>query len=87
MEHNLDRLSLYGIDNFWFSINYLGEQIENYFKNGKEKNIKINYVRENKPLGTMGALSKIKNFQNDNILLSNSDILTNLDFEDFFLDL
>ncbi len=86
MEHNLDRLSLYGIDNYWFSLNYLGEQIEEYFKNGKEKNIKINYVWENKPLGTIGALSKIKNFQNDNILLTNSDILTNLDYEHFFLD-
>jgi dTDP-glucose pyrophosphorylase len=86
MEHNLDRLSLYGIGNYWFTLNYLGEQIEKYFKNGEEKNIKINYVWENKPLGTIGALSKIKNFQNDNILLTNSDILTNLDYEHFFLD-
>lgn len=86
MEHNLDRLSLYGIDNYWFSLNYLGEQIEEYFKDGKEKNININYVWENKPLGTIGALSNIKNFQNDNILLTNSDILTNLDYEHFFLD-
>ena len=86
MEHNLDRLCLYGIQNYWFSLNYLGEQIEEYFKNGDIKNININYVWENKPLGTIGALSKIKNFQNDNILLSNSDILTNLDYELFFLD-
>ncbi len=86
MEHNLDRLSLYGINNYWFSLNYLGEQIEEYFKNGKEKNIKISYVWENKPLGTIGALSKIKNFENNNILLTNSDILTNLDYEHFFLD-
>ena len=86
MEHNLDRLSLYGIDNYWLSVNYLGELIEDYFKNGKEKHIKINYVWESKPLGTIGALSKIKNFQNDNILLSNSDILTNLNYENFFLD-
>ena len=39
MEHNLDRLILYGIDDFWFSINYFGEQIENYFGTGIKKNI------------------------------------------------
>ena len=86
MEHNLNRLSLYGIDNYWFSVNYLGEQIQEYFKDGSKKNININYVWENKPLGTIGALSKIKNFQHKNILLTNSDILTNLNYEDFFLD-
>lgn len=86
IEHNLDRLALYGVDNYWITVNYLGEQIEEYFKNGKEKNININYVREDKPLGTIGSLSMIKNFQNDNILLTNSDILTNLNYEHFFLD-
>ena len=86
IEHNLDRLSQHGIDNYWISVNYLGEQIEEYFKNGNEKNIKIDYVWEDKPLGTIGSLSKIKNFQNDNILLTNSDILTNLNYEHFFLD-
>lgn len=86
IEHNLDRLSLYGVDNYWISVNYLGEQIEEYLKNGKEKNINIDYVWEDKPLGTIGSLSMIKNFKNDNILLTNSDILTNLNYEHFFLD-
>lgn len=86
MEHNLDRLCLYGIDDYWFSVKYLGEQIEEYFGNGKNKNINIDYVKEDIPLGTIGAVSKIKNFQHEYILLTNSDILTNLDYEDFFLD-
>lgn len=37
-------------------------------------------------MGTIGALSNIDNFQHDYILITNSDILTNLDYEDFFLD-
>ncbi|EAQ42183.1 nucleotidyltransferase family protein [Polaribacter sp. MED152] len=86
MEHNLDRLCLYGIDDYWFSVKYLGEQIEGYFGNGKDKNINIQYVWEDNPLGTIGAVSKIKNFEHDYILLTNSDILTNLDYEHFFLD-
>ncbi|WP_298542668.1 nucleotidyltransferase family protein [uncultured Aquimarina sp.] len=86
MEHNLDRLALYGIDDFWVSVKYLGEQIENYFGNGVTRNTKIDYVWEDEPLGTIGAVSKIKNFEHDYILVTNSDILTNLDYESFFLD-
>lgn len=86
MEHNLDRLALFGIDNFWISVKYLGKQIENYFGQGKEKNIKIEYVWENEPLGTIGAVSQIKNFEHDYVLVTNSDLLTNIDYEQFFLD-
>jgi dTDP-glucose pyrophosphorylase len=86
MEYNIDRLALYGIDDYWFSVKYLGEQIEEYFGNGNNKNRNIDYVWEETPLGTIGAVSKIKNFEHDYILLTNSDILTNLDYELFFLD-
>lgn len=86
MEHNLDRLALFGIDDFWVSVKYLGEQIENHFGKGKEKNIKIEYVWENEALGTIGAVSKIKNFEHDYILVTNSDLLTNIDYELFFLE-
>lgn len=86
MEHNLDRLALYGIDDFWVSVKYLGEQIEKHFGEGAEKNIKIEYVWENEPLGTIGAVSQIKNFEHDYILVTNSDLLTNIDYEQFFLE-
>jgi len=86
IEHNVERLALFGIENYWISINYLGEQIEEFFGNGKSKNINIKYLRENKPLGTIGSVSKIKKFKHDYILITNSDILTNLDYENFYLD-
>lgn len=86
MEYNVDRLTLYGIDDFWISVKYLGEQIESHFGNGNQHNIHIDYVWEDQPLGTIGAVSKITNFSHDNILVMNSDILTNLDYEHFYLD-
>ena len=86
MEHNLDRLASYGIDDFWLSVNYLGDQIENYFGSGKGKNIKIEYVWETEPMGTIGSVSKIKNFEHDFVLVTNSDLLTNIDYEHFFLE-
>lgn len=86
IEHNIDRLISYGIDDFWLSISYLGEQLRDYFKNGESKGVKIEYVTENIPLGTIGAARNIVNFQHDTVLISNSDILTNLDYEDFYKD-
>lgn len=86
MEHNIDRLASYGIDDFWVTVKYLGEQIISYFGDGKDKNIKIEYIRETTPLGTIGAVSNIKNFEHDYILVTNSDLLTTIDFEKFFLD-
>lgn len=86
IEHNIDRLSIYGIDDFWVSINYLGDQIQSYFKDGKKKNICIKYIQEDKPLGTIGAVSLITDFKHDYVLITNSDILTNIDYEHFFLD-
>ena len=86
MEHNLDRLVMYGIDDFWISVKYLGAQIENHFGDGNEKNIKIEYIWENEPLGTIGAVSQIENFKHDYVLVTNSDLLTNIDYEQFFLE-
>jgi NDP-sugar pyrophosphorylase family protein len=54
--------------------------------NGEDKNINISYVWEDNPLGTIGSVSKIQNFQHDYVLISNSDLLTNLDYEHFFLE-
>ncbi|OFX23161.1 MAG: nucleotidyltransferase [Bacteroidetes bacterium GWA2_31_9] len=86
LEHHLNRLALYGIDDFWISVNYLGTQIKQYFNNGKEKNISIQYVHEQIPLGTIGSISQINNFEHEYILVTNSDLLTNLVYEHFFLD-
>jgi dTDP-glucose pyrophosphorylase len=86
MEHNLNRLAMYGIDDFWVSLKYLGEQIEAYFGTGKQKNINIEYVWENESLGTIGAVGRIENFKHNYVLVTNSDLLTNIDYEQFFLE-
>lgn len=86
IEHNIDRLALYGIDDIWLTVKYLGNQIVDYFGDGKDKNLSIHYVWEDEPLGTIGSASKIDNFKHEHILVSNSDILTNLDYEAFYLD-
>lgn len=86
IEHNVDRLALFGVDDFWISIKYLGEKIIDFFGDGNLKNININYIQEDQALGTIGAVSKIEDFTHDYILVTNSDVLTNIDYEQFFLE-
>lgn len=86
IKHNLDRLRLFGIDDFWISLRYLGDKIKDCIGDGIEDGINIKYVTEDIPLGTIGSVSLIDDFQHDYILVMNSDLLTNIDFEKFFLD-
>lgn len=84
IEYNIDRLAKVGVENIYLSINYLGEQLEDYFGDGSSKNIKIGYVKENQPLGTIGSVLLVEEFEHDEILVMNSDLLTNIDFADFY---
>lgn len=86
IDHNIDRLIKFGVDDFWLSVRYLGEQLEQHFGDGSDRHVNIDYVWENEPLGTLGAASKIEEFKHDYVLVTNSDILTTLNYEDFFLD-
>jgi dTDP-glucose pyrophosphorylase len=86
IDHNIDRLQKFGVDDYWLSVRYLGEQLEAHLGDGASRNINMKYVWEDEPLGTIGAVSKIDDFKHDYVLVTNSDILTNLDYENFFLD-
>ena len=86
IEHNLDRLAHFGVDDIWITLRYLGEQVADHLGDGQNKGINIQYIWEESPLGTLGAAGRIESLQSDYVLVSNSDILTTLDYEDFFLD-
>jgi dTDP-glucose pyrophosphorylase len=84
IEYNIDRLAGVGIKQFTLSINYLGEQLQEYFQDGSSKGIQVDYVREDKPLGTIGSILLVDDFEHDDIIVMNSDLLTNIDFADFY---
>jgi CBS domain-containing protein len=69
IEHNIDRLISYGIEKIYISVKYLGQQIVDYLGDGSSKGITIEYIWEDQPLGTAGALSLVNNFDTDHILL------------------
>lgn len=84
IEHNIDRLIKFGIKKFYISVRYLADMIIDYFGDGSSKNVCIEYIREEEPLGTLGACSMIKDLRYDQLMVMNSDILTNIDFEDLY---
>ena len=84
IDHNIDRLIDYGVKHINVTVNYLGEQLEEHFREPR-KEVLIQTVREPKFLGTIGSIKYVKDFYNDTVLVMNSDLFTNINYEDFYL--
>lgn len=84
IDHNVDRLIYYGVKNISVTVNYLKEQIEEHYHEPRN-GVQVQTVREPKFLGTIGSIKFVPTFYNDTVLVMNSDVFTNIDYEDFFL--
>jgi len=84
IDYNIDRLISYGVEYISVTVNYLKEQIEDHFKYERD-GIQVKCVREPKFLGTIGSIKFVDSFKNDTVLVMNSDLFTNINFEDFYL--
>ena len=84
IDHNVDRLISYGIKHISVTVNYLKEQIEEHYSEPRQ-GVQILTVPEPKFLGTIGSIRFVTKFYNDTVLVMNSDIFTNIDYEDFYL--
>lgn len=63
----------------FIAINYLGDQIQEYFGDGQSFNCRIRYLRETRPLGTAGALSLLPERPAEPLLVLNGDLATDVD--------
>ena len=70
----------HGFHRFMISVNYQSEMIENYFQDGRQWGVSIEYLREKKALGTAGALSLLDKSLEHPIIIMNGDLLTKLNF-------
>lgn len=84
IDYNIDNLISYGIEHISVTVNYLAEQIEQHFSTPRN-GVVVNTIREPHFLGTVGSVKFIPHFFHDTILIMNSDLFTNVDFEDFYL--
>ena len=80
VETIVDSFKQYGYKNFIFSVNYKKEVIQNYFQTGEAFGVYIDYVEEEKRMGTAGALSLIENRPVEPFFVMNGDLLTQVNF-------
>ncbi len=84
IDYNIDTLMENGVKHISVTVNYLHEQLEEHFAEPMN-GVKIDCIKEPQFLGTMGATQFVSKFYNDVVLVMNSDLFTNIDFEDFYL--
>ncbi len=76
LEHIILKAKKEGFRDFTISVHYLAEVISAYFGDGSHLGVKINYVEEEKPLGTAGSLSLLTPIPEEPIIVINGDILS-----------
>lgn len=74
------QLEAHGFDRITIATGYLAELIEAFFGDGSGYGIPIDYYREREPLGTVGALALIDGLAEDDVLVMNGDVLTDIDY-------
>lgn len=79
IDYNVEALIKYGVENIFITVNYLKEQIQEHFKESYSG--KVATIEEPCRLGTIGSVALIDNFRHDHVIVMNSDLLTNIDFE------
>jgi len=82
LEHIILRAKNQGFHHFILAIHYLGKMIEDYFGNGDNFDVKIEYLREKSPLGTVGALSLLKTIPKEPFVITNGDVITGISYGD-----
>ena len=80
LEHIIQRAKQQGFRHFTLAVHYLGQMIEEYFGNGVRLQVEINYLREQTPLGTAGALSLLDPRPSAPFIVSNCDIITDIQY-------
>jgi len=80
LDHIISMLVDQGFRYFAISVNYLADQIEEYFQDGSSRGVRIEYLREQELLGTAGALGLFSASTSESIVVVNGDVLTDADF-------
>lgn len=78
LEHIIERAKSEGFSHFVVAIYYLGHMIEDYFGNGERLGVRIDYLREQSPLGTAGALGLLNPRPDAPFVVTNGDVITDI---------
>jgi dTDP-glucose pyrophosphorylase len=78
LEHIIESAKLEGFNHFVLAIHYLGHMIEDYFGDGERLGVRIDYLREQSPLGTAGALGLLNPRPDVPFVVTNGDVITDI---------
>lgn len=81
LETIIEGFKSHGFVNFIICVNYKKEVIQNYFQDGTAFGVNIEYIEEEKRMGTAGALSLLKHKPMEPFFVMNADLLTQVNFE------
>lgn len=84
IEHIMEKFISYGISDFTFAINHKAEIIKAYF-NEIKSNLKIKFLEESSPLGTIGAIKFLEKKIKKDFFVANCDTILNIDYSDLYL--
>lgn len=82
LQHIIERARSQGFGRFVLSLNYLGQMIRDHFGDGSTYGVSIAYIEEDEPLGTAGALSLIQPRPESAFVVTNGDVLTDIDYRE-----
>ncbi len=80
LEHIIERAKQEGFSHFVLAINYLGHVIEEYFGDGNRLQVRIDYLKEQSPLGTAGALGLLNPHPTLPFAVTNGDVMTDIHY-------
>jgi len=80
LEHIIERAIADGFSHFILAVHYLGHMIEEHFGDGERLKVRIEYLREETPLGTAGALGLIPKKPEAPFVVTNGDVLTDIHY-------
>nr|WP_300787098.1 HAD-IIIA family hydrolase [uncultured Acetatifactor sp.] len=83
LEYQINALKRQGHHDFTIIIGHLGAAIRDYFGAGSRWGVSIQYIEEDAPLGTAGALYYLKGRIHEDFLLINGDIVFDVDISRF----
>jgi dTDP-glucose pyrophosphorylase/predicted transcriptional regulator len=83
LQHIIEKAKVDGFQNFVISLHYLGHMIEEHFGDGTKYGVRIDYLREDAPLGTAGCLSLLSNTPELPFIVTNGDVLTDIQYNEF----
>lgn len=83
LQHIIEKAMADGFKNFVISLHYLGHMVEEHFGDGRKYGVRIDYLREDAPLGTAGCLSLLPTVPELPFIVTNGDVLTDIHYNEF----